>query len=397
MIPSYADTRLQEEKLESAFEISGKLKLDKIGEKLMHSVLENDKETIDKGKIIKEALNQGIGAFNPDIMFEQLVKSYKIAENLYGQKILRAISGYDASYIDRNIKIPEFQRELKDKLREGVQKLKNDKIIDKEGNINEAGIELATIALYIEELDNISPKGDFGERVHKRSSVYGEKGEAKLFRKGNRYKDISVRQTLKTAIRRSHQNIITEDIRVHERESRGKTYLVYAVDASGSMRGSKIDAAKKAGVALAYKAIDNKDNVGLIVFNTDIKSKIYPTNDFGLLLKEIAKIRAAQETNIVDMIKQSIGMFPNEHITKHLILLSDALPTIGKNPEEETLKEAANAKAAGITISIIGIDLDGHGKNLAKKIVEISQGRLYIAKNIENIDKIILEDYYSVV
>ena len=133
----------------------------------------------------------------------------------------------------------------------------------------------------------------------------------------------------------------------------------------------------------------------MIVFNTDVKSKIYPTNDFGLLLKEIAKVRASQETNIVDMIKQSIEMFPNEHITKHLIILSDALPTIGKNPEEETLKEAANAKAAGITISIIGIDLDSHGKKLAKKIVEISQGRLYIAKNIEEIDKIILEDYYS--
>ena len=397
MIPSYANTKLQEEKHEEAFEISGKLKLDKIGEKLMHSVLENDKETIDKGKVIKDAINQGIGAFNPDIMFEQLVKSYKIAENLYGQKILRAVSGYDASYIDKNIKIPEFQRELKDKLKEGVQKLKDDKLIDKEGNINEAGIELATIALYIEELDNISPKGDFGERVHKKTSVYGEKGEAKLYKKGSRYKDISVRQTLKIAVRRQHENIITEDIRVHERESRGKTYLVYAVDASGSMRGSKINAAKKAGIALAYKAIDNKDNVGLIVFNTDVKSKIYPTNDFGLLLKEIAKVRASQETNIVDMIKQSIEMFPNEHITKHLIILSDALPTIGKNPEEETLKEAANAKAAGITISIIGIDLDSHGKKLAKKIVEISQGRLYIAKNIEEIDKIILEDYYSVV
>src|SRR3989338_7683770 len=93
MIPSDSAVKLQEEKLEEAFEISGKLKLDKIGEKLMHSVLENDKDVIDKGKVIKEAINQGIGAFNPDIMFEQLVKSYKIAENLYGQKILRAISG----------------------------------------------------------------------------------------------------------------------------------------------------------------------------------------------------------------------------------------------------------------------------------------------------------------
>ena len=38
-------------------ELSGKLSFQKVEKKLMHSVLENDKETIDKGKLIRATIN----------------------------------------------------------------------------------------------------------------------------------------------------------------------------------------------------------------------------------------------------------------------------------------------------------------------------------------------------
>ena len=87
--------------------------------------------------------------------------------------------------------------------------------------------------------------------------------------------------------------------------------------------------------------------------------------------------------------------YPNENITKHLILITDALPTIGKEPEKETLQECSIARNKGITISLIGINLNEKGRKLAEKIVELGKGRLYIVKNIENIDQIVLEDYYE--
>ena len=71
------------ESQEEAEELSGKLGLQNIDEKLMHSVLENDKETIDNGKLINDSLNQGFSAFSPDLMFEQLVQNYKMAKQIY--------------------------------------------------------------------------------------------------------------------------------------------------------------------------------------------------------------------------------------------------------------------------------------------------------------------------
>jgi hypothetical protein len=73
--------------------------------------------------------------------------------------------------------------------------------------------------------------------------------------------------------------------------------------------------------------------------------------------------------------------------------LTDALPTEGKNPEEETLRAVSLARDQKITISLIGMNLDKKGLALAKRVVEVGQGRLFLAKDAQELDSIILEDY----
>ncbi|MBW3015435.1 VWA domain-containing protein [Candidatus Woesearchaeota archaeon] len=360
----------------------------------MHSVLENDKDAVESGEVINDSINYGIGSFTPDLMFEQLVKDYKNAERLFGEKIIRFVSGYEPGYVERNIKIPEFQRELKKRIEQNIQKLKDLKLLDEEGIVVDKGYDLAAISLYIQELDNIVPKGISGERIHQKVSHYGGKGEIKDFKKGDRYRDIAIRRSVKTAIKRSHDILMDADLKVFERQSKGLVYIVYAMDISGSMKGNKLETAKKAGIALAFKAVENKDKVGLIVFGSEVKDTLMPTDDFVGLLHVMAMQRASGETNIISVIDEAITMFPSDEVTKHLILLTDAIQTVGTS--EETLKSVSEAVSAGISISLIGISLDKKGEELAKKIVELGDGRLYIVKDTDNLDKIILEDYYEV-
>ncbi len=377
-------------------ELQGKLKLDNVDEKLMHSVLENDQEKIDEGHIIQEAINRGMGAFTPDIMFERFVKDYKTAEKITGKSLIRAISGYDPDYVEKNIGIPEFQRELKKRIEENVDKMKNDGVIDKDGLITERGIELASVVLYMEELDNIVPKGIQGERVHKRTNIYGDKLDVKNYHKGDRYKDVAIKKSVKTAIRRGHKIVDIGDLKTFERGSKGEVYIVYGLDASGSMKGDKIGMCKKAGVALAYKAIKNRDKVGLLVFGTKIERFVEPTDDFSRILNAVTRVKAAAETDIAVTINRAIEMFPSMNVTKHLLLLTDALPTRGEDPEKATLDAAATARANGITISIVGINLDEKGQKLAERVIEIGDGKLYAVRDLGELDKIVLEDYYRV-
>jgi len=390
----YFDTSVKLRDTKNIDELEGKLKSQNEEEKLMHSILQNDKKVIKDGSIIRDAINQGLNSFTPDLMMQQLVKSFSMAKQIYGPSLLKLISGYDPDYIKKNINIPEFRKELKDKIEKNVENLKENKLISND-SISEKGIELASLVMYFEELDKITPKGILGEKIHKKKFIYGDKEDFRNFKKGDRYKDIAVKKSAKTAIRRGHTKLDEKDLKVFDRQSKGQSNIIYALDASGSMKGAKIDACKRAGIALAYKAINEKDRVGLIVFGSEVKEAVRPTTDFGFLLKEIAKIRASKQTDIVATLKKAIELFPNEDITKHLILITDALPTIGQRPEEDTLKEVSMVRNSGITISLIGINLNEKGKKFAEKIIEIGQGRLYVIKDTENVDKIVLEDYYS--
>jgi len=391
------DSRQTEVKeLEKIEEIKGKLGFQKIEDKLMHSVLENNKETIEKGKIINDSVNQGLNSLTPSLMFQQLVKDYHTAKQIYGNSLIRLLSGYNPDYVKRNINIPEFQKELKKRIERNIEKLKEENLLDREGTINEKGIELASLVTYFEELDKLVPAGILGEKIHKKASVYGGKEDTRNFKRSDRYRDIAIKRSVKLAIRRNHKKLDEKDLKVFERQSRGQCCIVYALDASGSMKGKKIDACKKAGIALAFKAIEEKDKVGLIVFGSELKEVIEPTNDFAFLLKNITKIRASRQTDLVKTIKKAIELFPMEEMTKHLILISDALPNIGKEPEKETMEAVSIAKDNGITISLIGINLDEKGEKLARKVVEIGEGRLYVVKDVEEVDKIVLEEYYSI-
>ena len=376
-------------------EMNGKLKSQSEQDKLMHSVIEADKDTIDEGKLLSEAINQGMGSFTPDLMFEQLTKNYAMAKKLFGETLIREATGYDPDYIQKNIRIPEFQRELQKKMKDRVEKLKKEGLLEKDDTISEKGLTLASLVMYVEELDKLEPRGFYGEKTHKKISRYGLAEDFRNYKKGDFYKDIAVRKTIKTATRRGHERIIREDLKVFEKKSKAHIYIIYALDASGSMKGDKISLSKKAGIALAYKAINEKDKVGMIAFGSDIKEKVVPTGDFMLLLKTITKVRASMETNMQKTIQEAVNMFPETESTKHLILLTDALPTTGKDPEKEVLDEVANAKNAKVTISVVGINLDDKGKKFAEKIVALGAGKLYICKDIEELDQIVLEDYYS--
>ena len=360
-------------------------------EKLAKTVIEDDEANSD-GKLLNEAIDRGI-SFNSEMMFNNLVSSYKNVRELYGETFIRELTGYDSKYLDRNSKIPEFQRKIKDLINKKIDEMKKGKLIDRQGNPTDSGIKLASISLCVEELDKITPKDIMGDKVQEKVSHYGPKyhGEDSVLKKPS-YRDIEMKRTVKTALRRGHRKIEKEDLKFVGRKSKGSIYVIYGLDVSGSMKGPKLNVAKKSGVALAYKATTQNDKVGMVAFNSKIVRALEPVSDFNLFLDNIIDLTASRETNIVHAIEKSIEMFPSGEATKHLILLTDAVPTVGA--ADETIAAVMKAKSVNITISIVGIKLT-EGIELAQSIVEVSEGRLYVVKNLEDAESIILEDYYS--
>ncbi len=361
-------------------------------DKLLHSALAEEK--VKKGKLISAGMNQAVNSFIPSMFFEKITTNYKTAEKLYGETMIRELTGYEPDYVKKNLKIPEFREEMKSNIKQRIDSLKKEDYLDKDGKPSEKGVELAALVMYSEELDNLVSKG-LGKKEVKKTSHYGEKEEYEEYKK-QRYRDLAIKKSVKTALRRGHKKLRKEDLKAHTREERGSISIIYALDSSGSMRGKKIETAKKAGIALAYKATEEKNKIGLITFTSEVQEALPPGEDFKKLLRTLVTATAKRETNIAKTILKSTEMFKKTKGTKHLLLLTDAVPTKGEEPREETIKAVSQAKSSDVTISVVGIDLEEEGAELAEQITKIGEGKLYRVKDVENLDKIILEDYYSI-
>lgn len=378
------DTDVSIEHQESIDEVPGSMEKS-AEEKLMHSVMENDQQTVAEGKLVLDSLNIGLGNFTPDLFYEKLVENYEETAELYGETILREITGFEADSLERNIRIPEFKRVLKEQLTRRLKDLQNRGILDAGYGITDQGFLLATLVLVKDELDHLLATG-FGRREQQEKR--DEKSDDTTVQK-KRYRDLAIRKTLSVLAKRGHSTVHKEDIRFHDQRSEGKVTIMYALDASGSMKGKKLALAKRAGVALAYEAMRNGDDVGLLAFGSQIETSIAPGKDFMAFVQALVTLKAKRETNIANAVDSALPLLSGR--SKHLILLTDALHTTGSS--EEVLAAAQRAKDADVTVSIIGINLDKEGEALSERVIDLTQGRFYRVQNLQELDLLILEDY----
>jgi Mg-chelatase subunit ChlD len=379
-------------KSEKIEELDGSLKKSDRKESKLMSTVDKGNADKDKGKVAEEMVNKGIGSFTPDMMFQNLVNNYKNAKKLFGETIIREITDFEPGYIERNVNIPEFKTQLKKNITNNINSLKDKGVLAADYTLTQKGLDYAAMYLCDLELEELKLKGQGKKRI-KETDKYGIKEDYADFNKNSRYRDIAIAQTVKNAARRKHKKILKEDIKINERKKTGKVDIIYCIDSSGSMKGNKLSMSKKAGIALAYKAINDKNKVGIISFDSEIRTKTELTKDFNHLLSELIKIRASNQTNLTKVIETATKLLEKSKNAKHIVILSDAMTNVGDKPKKEVLESAAIAKSKEITISFMGIGLKEKDIQFVRQLVDIGKGRFYRLNNTDNLDLIILDDY----
>ncbi|MBI4144248.1 VWA domain-containing protein [Candidatus Woesearchaeota archaeon] len=335
------------------------------------------------GQLVLDSIDNCVGQFVPDILFEQLVKEYSNARRILGPRLIRLLTGFEMDDIERNARYPEFARTLKDNLLKNVERLRNAEIIDEHGVLTEKAVECAGV-----ELLKSAEQEVFGE-PSKRISRQGEEKDLRKYRSGDYYKDVNIPATIREVTRNNAQLDYSSLIVNNKVLSKG-CQIIFALDASISMRGEKISVGKKAGASLALRAMNNKDRVGVVVFGTDIKESIAPSLVLKDVLHALVRARPSTQTDIARTILYSSSLFSFSG-KKHLVIITDAFPTIGA--EDDVIEEVSKAGKLGITITVIGIDVDAHGRMLAEKMALLGNGKFYIAESISDIPTLVLQDY----
>ncbi|TET87033.1 MAG: VWA domain-containing protein, partial [Dehalococcoidia bacterium] len=205
------------------------------------------------------------------------------------------------------------------------------------------------------------------------------------FRFGDRYRDVSFRDTMREAIRNRRQLITREDIMVTTKDIRIRMDIVLVVDLSGTMRQfEKFWFAKESAIALSLAAASYKDRVGLVSFSNLADVIVDLTSNPRKVTRRVIELELHENafTNIgYGLLKacELLEHHPKGKAKQHIILISDGDATAPHpSPQKYALRQAARVARRGITISCICINQQSADPELMRRIAKTGKGRIYL-------------------
>ena len=166
------------------------------------------------------------------------------------------------------------------------------------------------------------------------------------------------------------------------------------IDKSGSMCHSqngvtKMDMAKEAAIR-ATELLDPKDQVGVIVFDSDYKwvVKTQPLSNKKWVLDQIGAIQPSGGTNMFPSLEAAYKALKEAQVkVKHIILLSDGVSKEGGNYDELLNK----MRSDNVTLSTVAVGSDSDTA-LLSYLAQEGRGRYYFTNQIDNIPKIFAKE-----
>jgi Ca-activated chloride channel family protein len=173
--------------------------------------------------------------------------------------------------------------------------------------------------------------------------------------------------------------------------------IALAIDASGSMAGGKLEAAKRAALGLAERLTD-RDRLSVVSFSSDIQVHLdavpAAADNAARIRAEIARLQTRGMTCLsggwfaaVDCAARLAEERPE--MTPRVIILSDGHANEGIVDPAQLSEHAGKLRLRGVLTSALGIG-DGYDEQLLRGIAENGGGRLHDAELDGEISSVLL-------
>ena len=210
----------------------------------------------------------------------------------------------------------------------------------------------------------------------------------RAWRFGDTYRDFSLKDTLRQAIRNRHRRVAREDLQVVRREVRSRLDILLCLDLSGTMdQLEKLWYAKEGAIALALASSQYGDRMGLVTFSNLAAIVSDLTANTCRLTEKILDLDLHENafTNLGFGILKARSLFARHsrsQARQHIILVSDGDATAPHpSPARFAVREAAKAIRKGITLSCVCIHEENSDPDLMHKLARIGRGRMTVIEN----------------
>lgn len=174
--------------------------------------------------------------------------------------------------------------------------------------------------------------------------------------------------------------------------------FIFVLDRSGSMKGPKIDQAKKA-LRFCVENLNDGDRFNLILFNTDVEpfaeELVSVKKERKNALAFIDDIKGNGGTNINDALLAAINDAPDLKRPRIVVFLTDGEATVGVTDATQILKNVSgeNADKSRIFVFGVGYDVNVH---LLDKMAEQNGGTRQYVKPQEDLEVAVSSFYTKV-
>lgn len=175
--------------------------------------------------------------------------------------------------------------------------------------------------------------------------------------------------------------IRAQDLRRRRRRHRRRVDLCLLLDASASMEGGRMRAAK---TLARHLLLTSRDRVAVMAFQERGAALAVPlTRNYAAAERGLARIVPAGLTPLGAGLAAARGYLRRSHARNALLLLvTDGIPTVaglGGSPLEEALQEAERLRGSGVALCCIGLEPNEHYlADLARR----AGGRLHVVAEL---------------
>jgi Mg-chelatase subunit ChlD len=207
--------------------------------------------------------------------------------------------------------------------------------------------------------------------------------------------DIAVPETVRAALTRTRLEALRTgepyqrglrlnrtDVHVHLRSAEQPLNICLLIDASASMAGRRILAAKHLA---RHLLVSTRDRVSVIAFQErDVKVYSPFTRDWGQLEEGLSRIQPMGLTPLAHGLTQSLELIRESRVRRTLLLLiTDGIPTVSKwtiDPLADALEAARQVGTGRIPFGCIGLQ---PSRRYLEELVRTAGGTLHVVEELD--------------
>jgi tight adherence protein B len=158
--------------------------------------------------------------------------------------------------------------------------------------------------------------------------------------------------------------------------------VILVLDVSGSMRGDRIVAARKAAQDYV-KALPPDVKVGLVTFNDTVQVGIAPTADRAAVSAAIQSVKAGQKTALYDGLMKGLDQVGTGGEGARVLILSDG----GDTASAATLPDVtARVASAGVPVDVVALLPNVQHADILRSITAASGGDYLLATDAAGLE-----------